>query len=65
MQEVRGEVYQRDDDKRETIERRFEVYQNQTKPVKNYYGTKKMLAEVDGIGEIDEITGRLRSSLSQ
>jgi len=58
-----GEIYQRDDDKRETIERRFEVYQNQTKPVKNYYGTKKMLVEVDGIGEIDEVTKRLKSAI--
>ncbi|MFZ1081379.1 MAG: adenylate kinase [Candidatus Kryptoniota bacterium] len=59
-----GEVYQRDDDKRETIERRFEVYQNQTRPVKNYYGTKKMLVEIDGIGEIDEVTGRLKGVLN-
>jgi adenylate kinase len=58
-----GEVYQRDDDKRETIERRFEVYQNQTKPVKSYYGAKKMLVEVDGIGEIDEVTNRLKTAI--
>ncbi len=58
-----GEVYQRDDDKRETIERRFEVYRSQTKPVKIYYGTKKMLVEVDGIGEIDEVTNRLRMAI--
>ena len=58
-----GEIYQRDDDKRETIERRFEVYQNQTKPVKNYYAGKRLLVEVDGIGEIGEITGRLKSAI--
>ncbi|MGO9481292.1 MAG: adenylate kinase [Candidatus Kryptoniota bacterium] len=59
-----GEVYQRDDDKRETIERRFEVYKNQTKPVKDFYGKKKMLVEIDGIGEIDEVTNRLKSVLN-
>jgi len=59
-----GEVYQRDDDKRETIERRFEVYQNQTKPVKKYYGAKKMVTEIDGIGEIDEVANRLKSVLN-
>jgi adenylate kinase len=58
-----GEVYQRDDDKRETIERRFEVYQRQTKPVKDHYGAKNLLVEVDGIGEIDEVTGRLKSAM--
>ena len=59
-----GELYQRDDDKQETIERRFEVYQKQTKPVKEYYGKKKMLVEVDGIGEIHEITGRLKKAIT-
>ena len=59
-----GEVYQRDDDKRETIERRFEVYQGQTKPVKGYYAAKKMLIEINGIGEIEEVTGRLRAAMN-
>ncbi len=58
-----GEIYQRDDDKRETIERRFEVYQNQTKPVKSFYAAKKLLVEVDGIGEIGEVTKRLKSAI--
>ncbi len=58
-----GELYQRDDDKRETIERRFEVYIKQTKPVKEFYDKKKMLIEVDGIGEIGEVTERLRKAL--
>lgn len=55
-----GELYQRDDDKEETIQRRFEVYLNQTKPVKEFYRNKKMLAEIDGIGDIGEITLRLK-----
>lgn len=59
-----GELYQRDDDKQETIERRFEVYMKQTKPVKEFYSKKKMLIEVDGIGEIEEITKRLKSALA-
>jgi adenylate kinase len=58
-----GELYQRDDDKRETIERRFEVYQKQTKPVKDFYKNKQMLVEIDGIGEIDEVTRRLKNVL--
>jgi adenylate kinase len=59
-----GELYQRDDDKQETIERRFEVYVKQTKPVKEFYSKKKMLIEVDGIGEIEEVTKRLKSALA-
>ena len=60
-----GELYQRDDNKAETIERRFEVYQKQTKPVKDFYARKKMLAEVDGIGEIEQVTERLRVALKR
>ncbi len=60
-----GELYQRDDDKEETILRRFEVYLEQTKPVKDYYAGKKLLVEVDGIGEISEVTGRMRKALGK
>ncbi len=60
-----GELYQRDDDKEETILRRFEVYLKQTKPVKDYYAGKKLLVEVDGIGEISEVTGRMRKALGK
>ncbi len=59
-----GELFQRDDDKRETIEKRFKVYQNQTKPVKDYYLQKDLLVEVDGIGDINVVTGRLKNVLS-
>ncbi len=58
-----GELYQRDDDREETILRRFEVYINQTKPVKNFYALKKLLVEVDGIGEIRDVTKRLNAAL--
>ncbi len=58
-----GELYQRDDDREETIARRFEVYQKQTKPVKDFYRNKNMLVEINGLGEIEEITSRLKSIL--
>ncbi|MCL4537993.1 MAG: adenylate kinase [Bacteroidetes bacterium] len=60
-----GELYQRDDDREETILRRFDVYQKQTRPVKNYYAGKKLLVEVDGIGEISDVTDRLNSALRE
>ncbi|MCL5021210.1 MAG: adenylate kinase [Bacteroidetes bacterium] len=58
-----GELYQRDDDKEETILRRFDVYQKQTRPVKDYYAKKKLLVEVDGIGEIRDVSKRLKDAL--
>ncbi len=58
-----GELYQRDDDKEETILRRFDVYQKQTQPVKSYYAGRNLLVEVDGIGEIDAVTRRLNDAI--
>lgn len=42
-----GELFQRDDDKPEAIEKRLEVYREQTAPLIDYYKEKGMLAEVD------------------
>ena len=54
-----GELYQRDDDKEETIKNRLKVYQDQTSPLINFYQRKKVLHSVDGIGSIEEIKERL------
>ena len=50
-----GELYQRDDDKEETIRKRLEVYQSQTAPLIEYYQKKGILKSVNGVGNIDEI----------
>ena len=42
-----GELYQREDDKEETIKNRLEVFTNQTVPLKNYYEEKKLLKIID------------------
>ncbi|MCJ7811248.1 MAG: adenylate kinase, partial [Dehalococcoidia bacterium] len=43
-----GELYQRDDDKPETVRRRLEVYLQQTAPLIDYYQAKGKLVEIDG-----------------
>jgi adenylate kinase len=50
-----GELYQRDDDKEETIRQRLKVYEDQTSPLIDYYGRKGVLHDIDGRGSIDEI----------
>jgi len=50
-----GELFQRDDDKEETIKRRLDVYDAQTAPLINYYKERGILKTVKGIGSIDEI----------
>lgn len=48
-------LYQRDDDKEETIKKRLDVYYAQTAPLINYYKNKGILKAVSGTGSIDEI----------
>ncbi len=50
-----GELYQRDDDKEETIRQRLRVYEDQTSPLIDYYGKQGVLHDIDGRRSIDEI----------
>lgn len=50
-----GELFQRNDDKEETIKKRLEVYNSQTAPLIEYYGKKGILKSVNGTGSIDDI----------
>lgn len=58
-----GEMYQRDDDRPETIARRLDTYQNQTAPLIEYYCGRKVLKEVDGDRPVDEVYADVRSLL--
>ena len=58
-----GEIYQRDDDKAETIANRLNVYHDQTEPVIDYYRNKSLLLEVEGTGSPDEVFSHVRSAL--
>ncbi len=50
-----GELFQRDDDKEETIKKRLEVYDQQTAPLIDYYTKLNLVKTVMGTGSIDEI----------
>ncbi|KUO49127.1 MAG: adenylate kinase [Desulfitibacter sp. BRH_c19] len=43
-----GEVYQRDDDKKDTVENRLKVYLKNTEPLINFYKDKGLLKEING-----------------
>ncbi len=58
-----GELFQRDDDKEETISKRLEVYNQQTAPLIDYYQEKGILKSVNGTGGIDEIFVSVCSTL--
>ena len=50
-----GEMYQRDDDKPETINKRLQTYQDQTQPLIDYYESHGILKAVDGNRAVDEV----------
>jgi len=58
-----SELYQRDDDKPETVSRRIDVYMEQTAPLIDYYRQRGLLAEIDGQQSIDEVTGQLLAAI--
>ncbi len=58
-----GKLYQRDDDKRETIENRLAVYDKQTAPLIDYYSRSERLVSVSGEGSIDEVFERICSAV--
>jgi adenylate kinase len=63
--DCQGELYQRDDDREETVASRLEVYENQTAPLIRYYRDKGLLAEIDGSGSVEEIQNRLAQVLEE
>ncbi|MGB2957048.1 MAG: adenylate kinase, partial [Anaerolineales bacterium] len=50
-----GELYQREDDKQETVRQRLAVYQAQTSPLVEFYRTREILHEVNGDQTIDNV----------
>lgn len=58
-----GEMYQRDDDKPETIQKRLDVYENQTAPLVEYYRGKELLKSVDGDRPVDEVYADVKELL--
>ncbi len=58
-----GELYQRDDDRVETVTKRLTVYKAQTQPLIEYYRGKGLYTEIDGRQEIEEVLRDIVASL--
>lgn len=72
VDDVSGEpLIQRDDDKEETVRKRLQVYQSQTRPLVDYYGQwassgsagAPRYARISGTGSVEEITSRVMAAL--
>jgi adenylate kinase len=58
-----GELFQRDDDREETIRHRLEVYAEQTAPLVGYYADRGLLIGIDATGPVRDITRRALDAL--
>jgi adenylate kinase len=54
-----SQLYQRDDDRAETVARRIQVYFTQTAPLITYYRERGLLSEIDGAQPIESVTANL------
>lgn len=58
-----GELVHRDDDNDETIARRLNVYQEQTRPLIEFYKSIDLLRAVDAMGTVEEVSERIQQAL--
>ena len=58
-----GELYQRDDDRPETVRKRLEVYWEQTSPLIDYYRDQGVLVEINGEQSIQAVQADLRAAV--
>ena len=61
---ARAQTEGRVDDTEDVIRERLAIYHRETKPLSDAYRARGLLVEVDGLGEIDEVTERVIAALS-
>ncbi len=59
-----GELYQRADDREDTIRQRLAVYAEQTLPLLDFYDQAKILTQVKASGSVDEVSQRVLAAVS-
>jgi adenylate kinase len=60
----RGELEGRGDDSENSVRERMKVYRAQTEPLLDYYRERGLLREINGVGELDEVTARVGEALA-
>jgi adenylate kinase len=58
------EFLHRPDDRPEAVQKRFEVYRQQTAPILPYYRGKGILKTIDGMGEMDAVTRQIETIIA-
>ena len=60
-----ADLYQRDDDREETIRHRLKVYREQTAPLVEFYAGEGLLATISATGPVDEVTARAKAAIAE
>ncbi|ASU56652.1 adenylate kinase [Nocardiopsis dassonvillei] len=60
-----AELYQREDDREETIRHRLEVYREQTAPLVQFYEAEGLLATIAATGSVEEVTARAKAAIDK
>ncbi|SIO90566.1 Adenylate kinase [Nocardiopsis sp. JB363] len=60
-----AELYQREDDREETIRHRLKVYREQTSPLVEYYSGEGLLATISATGPVTEVTARANAAIAE
>jgi adenylate kinase len=58
-----GELYQRDDDKEETIRQRLKTYHDQTSPLIKYYSTQGVVRKIDGTLSMEQVQNAIKTAI--
>ena len=58
-----GELYQREDDREETVRKRLEVYHTETEPIIDYYKAQELVVTISALGQVEEVTARAMAAL--
>jgi adenylate kinase len=58
-----GELYQRDDDRPDTVRHRLDVYADQTAPLVDFYRDAGKLVAIDALGAVEDVTERAIAAL--
>jgi adenylate kinase len=58
-----SEIYQRSDDTKETVLHRMEVYEEQTQPLKEYFGAQGKLLQIDGNLNVEKVHAEIERRL--
>ncbi|MFF8314014.1 adenylate kinase [Streptomyces lydicus] len=60
-----GGLYQRDDDREETVRKRLEVYHTETEPIIDYYKEQGLVVTIPALGKVEEVTERSMAALQR